>query len=120
MYKVAVISLMHCKKVLMKCDFFHEVKEHSQDFKTVVMLQNCTTLIKDKPDSRSDAYETNLKDGSEEGIVTGEDAEFKIEEAEIKVEESEHIKEENPEAITIPQIKPEPEVSVWGLCISQQ
>jgi len=120
MYKVAVISLMRCKKVLMKCDLFHEMKEHSHDFKIVVVLQNCMGLIKDEPDSGSEAYETNLEDGSEEGNITDEDANIKIEETEIKVEESEDIKEENPEAITIPPIKPEPEVSVWGLCIRQQ
>jgi hypothetical protein len=126
MYIVAVISFMECKKVLMKCDLFHEMKEHSHDFKIVVVLQNCTGLIKDEPDSGSEAYETTLEDGSEEGNITDEDADLKIEadikieEGEIKVEESEDIKEENPEVITIPPIKPEPEVSVWGLCISQQ
>ena len=120
MYKVAVISLMQCKEVLMKCDLFHEMKENSHDFKIVVMLQNCMGLIKDEPDSGSETSETNLEDGSEEGNITDEDADIKIEEAEIKFEESEDIKEENPEAITISSIKPEPEVSVWGLCISQQ
>jgi hypothetical protein len=66
------------------------------------------------------AYETNLEDGSEEGNITDEDAELKMEESDIKMEESEDIKEENLEAITISPIKPEPEVSVWGLCIRQQ
>jgi len=120
MYKVAVISLMQCKKVLMKCDLFHEMKEHSHDFKIVVVLQNCMGLIKDEPDSGSEAYETHLEEGSEEGNIADEDADLKIEETEIKVEESEDIKEENPEAITIPPIKSKPEVSVWGLCIRQQ
>jgi hypothetical protein len=50
-------------------------------------------LIKDEPDSGSEAYETNLEDGSEEGNITDENANIKIEEAEIKFEESEHIKE---------------------------
>ena len=113
MYKVAVISLMQCKKVVMKCDLFHEMKEHSHDFKIVVVLQNCMGLIKDEPDSGSEAYETNLEDGSEEGNITDEDAD-------LKMEESEGIKEENPEGITVSPIMPEPEVSVWGLCISQQ
>ena len=127
MYKVTVISLMQCKKVLMKCDLFHEMKEHSHDFKTVVMLQNCMGLIKDEPDSDSETYETNLEDGTEGGNITDEDADLKIEEsdikieeAEIKVEDSEDIKEENPEVMTIPPLKPEPEVSVWGFCIRQQ
>jgi hypothetical protein len=119
MYKVAVISLMQCKKVLMKCDLFREMKEHSRDFKIVMVLQNCMDLIKDEPDSGSEANETNLEDRSEEGNITDEDANMKIE-AEIKFEEFEDIKEENPEVLTSPAIKPEPEVSVWGLCISQQ
>jgi hypothetical protein len=89
------------------------MKEHSHDFKIVVMLQNCMGLIKDEPDSGSEAYETNLEDGTEEDNITDEDAD-------LKIEESEDIKEENPEAITVPPIKPEPEVSVWGLCIRQQ
>jgi hypothetical protein len=82
-------------------------------------------LIKDEPDSGNEAYETNLEDRTEEANVTDEDAELKIEESDIKIEEAEikfelfeDIKEENPEAITISAIKPEPEVSVWGLCIS--
>ena len=111
----------------MKCDLFLEMKEHSHDFKIVVMLQNCMGLIKDEPDSGSETYETTLEDGTEGGSITDEDADLKIEEsdikieeAKIKVEESEDVKEENPEAITIPPMKPEPEVSVWGLCISQQ
>jgi len=91
------------------------------------VLQNCMGLIKDEPDSGSEAYETNLEDGSEEGNITDEDADIKIEESDIKIEESEikfeeseDIKEENPEAITVSPIKPEPEVSVLGLCIRQQ
>jgi len=103
----------------MKCDLFREMKEHSRDFKIVMVLQNCMDLIKDEPDSGSEAYETNLEDRSEEGNITDEDANIKIE-AEIKFEEFEDIKEENPEVLTITAIKPEPEVSVWGLCISQQ
>jgi len=115
------------QKDLMKCDLFHEMKEHSHDFKIVVMLQNCMGLIKDEPDSGSETYKTTLEDGTEGDNITDEDAnlkieesDIKIEEAEVKVEESEDIKEENPEAITIPPIKPEPGVSVWGLCIRQQ
>jgi hypothetical protein len=96
------------------------MKEHSHDFKTVVVLQNCMGLIKDEPDSGSETYETTLEDGTEEGNITDEDGDIKIEESEIKVEESEDIKEENPEGIRILPIKPEPEVSVWGLCIRQQ
>jgi hypothetical protein len=91
------------------------------------MLQNSMGLIKYEPDSGSEAYETNLEDGIEEGNITDEDADLKMEESDIKVEESEikfeeseNIREENPEAITIPPLMPEREVSVWGLCITQQ
>jgi len=73
-------------------------------------------LIKDEPDSGSEA----LDSGTEEGNVEVEDGDLKIEESDIKIEESEDIKEENPEAITVPPIQPKPEVSVWGLCIWQQ
>jgi hypothetical protein len=34
MYKVAVISLMQCKKVSMKCVLFHVMKEHGHDFES--------------------------------------------------------------------------------------
>jgi hypothetical protein len=103
------------------------MKGPSNDFKIEVMLQNSMGLIKDEPDSGSEAYETNLEDGIEEGNIEVEDADLKMEECDIKIEESEikfedseDIKEENSEAMTIPPIKPEPEVSVWGLCIRQQ
>jgi hypothetical protein len=35
MYGVAVISLMQCKKVVMKCILLHVMNEHSRDFKCV-------------------------------------------------------------------------------------
>jgi len=90
-------------------------------------------LIKDEPDSGSEACVTTLNDGSEE-FSTGVEAEMKVEEADIKVYETEikveesdikiedaiDIKEENPEANKFPSIKTEPEVSVWGLCVRQQ
>jgi hypothetical protein len=55
MYKVAVISLMQCNKVLIKCDVFYKMKEHSHDFKIVVVLQNSMSLMKDEPGSGSEA-----------------------------------------------------------------
>jgi hypothetical protein len=68
-----------------------------------------------------------LEDGIEEGNITDEDADLKmevfdmkIEKSEIKYEESKDIKDENPEVMIISRIKSEPEVSVWGLCIRQQ
>jgi hypothetical protein len=81
MYRVAVISLMECKKVVMKCILLHVMNEHSHDFRSVLLLQNGMGLIKDEPDSGSEACVTTLDDGSEEGN--------------IKVEETLGIKEEN-------------------------
>jgi len=71
-----------------------------------VVLQNCVGLIRDEPDSGSEACINTLDDGTEEDH--------------LKFEESIDIKEENPEAKTFPPIKTEPEVSVWGLCVWQQ
>jgi len=109
------------------CNELHFVSEHSHDFKSVVMLQMCMGLIKDEPDSGSEACVTTLDDGTEEGYMKVEEADIKYEEsdidveaADIKVEELVDIKEENPEAIKFPPIKTEPEVSVWGLCVRQQ
>jgi hypothetical protein len=80
---------------------------------SAVVLQNCMGLIKDEPDSDSEACVTSLGDGTEEGSI-------KVEEPDIKVEDSLDIKEENPEAIIFPLIKSEPEVSLWGLCVRQE
>ena len=104
----------------MKCVLFHIMKEHSRDFKSVVLLQNCMGLIKGEPDSGSEACVTALDDGSEEFSLEVEEADINDYETKIKVEELVDIKEENPEAIIFPPIKTEPEVSVWGLCVRQQ
>jgi len=118
----------------MKCVLFHVMKEHSHDFKSVVMLQMCMGLIKDEPDSGSESCVTTLDNGTEEGNRKVEDSLIKVKECEIKFDESDReveaadikveelidIKEENPEAIKFPPIKTEPEVSVWGLCVRQQ
>jgi len=69
MYRVTVISLVQCKKVVMKCVLLHVMNEHSHDFKSVVELQNCMGLFKDEPDSGSEACEKNLDDGTEEGNI---------------------------------------------------
>jgi hypothetical protein len=89
------------------------MKECGLDFKSVLMLQSYMCLIKKEPDSDNQACVTTIDDGSEEGNI-------KFELSNIKFEESVDVKEENPEAITIPQIKSEPEVSVWGVCVRQQ
>jgi hypothetical protein len=110
------------------------MKEHGDDLKSVVMLQICMGLLKDQPDSGSEAFVTTLDDRTEECNIKFEESVVKVEEADIKVEESDteveaadikveelvDIKEENPEPIKFPPIKTEPEVSVWGLCVKQQ
>ena len=87
------------------------------------MLQNCMGLIKDEPDSGSEACVTTLADGTEEGNMEVEEFYIKVEEefdikveeeSVIKVEETLDIKEENSEGITSPTVKAEPEVSVWA------
>jgi len=88
-------------------------------------------LIKDEPDSGSEACVTTLADGTEEGNMEVEEFYIKVEEefdikveeefdikveeeSVIKVEETLDIKEENSEGITSPTVKAEPEVSVWA------
>ena len=104
----------------MKCICLLVIKGQGHDFKSVVMLQNGMGLIKDEPDSGSEACVTALDDGSEEGNIKSEESDIKFEESIIKVEEAVDIKELNPDAILFAPIKTEPEVSVWGLCVRQQ
>jgi len=78
------------------------MNEHSHDWKSVVVLQNCVCVgvVKEEPDSGSEACVTTLDNGSEEGNM--------------EVEETLDIQDEKPEAIIFPTIKPEPEVSLWA------
>ena len=118
-YKAAVISLMRYKTFVMKFVLLYHVnKEHGNDIKSVLVLQNCVGLIKDEPDSGSEARVTALDVATKEDNIKVEGADVKVEVSNIKFEESIDIKEENPEAITVPTIKSEPEVSVCvcGLC----
>jgi hypothetical protein len=55
-YTVAVTSLMQYKNIVILL-----IKEHSRYFKSVVMLQNCTCLIKDEPDCDSEGSVTCLE-----------------------------------------------------------
>ena len=96
-------------------------------FLSVVLLQNCMGLMKDEPDSGSEACITPLEDGSEEfsmevaeADIKGYETEIKVEESDIKIEDAIDIKEENPDAKTFPPVNTEPVVSVWGLCVRQQ
>jgi hypothetical protein len=76
------------------------MNEHSHDFKSVVVLQNCMDLIKDERDSGSEACVTAVGDGTEGGN--------------IKVEETLDIKEEKSEGLPSLTVEAEPEVSVWA------
>jgi hypothetical protein len=62
-------------------------------------------LIKDEPDSGSEACVRTLDDGTEGGNI-------KVEEVDIKVEDTLDIKEENSEERSFATVKGEPEVSV--------
>ena len=104
MYKVAVIILLRCKMCVMKIILLYVVNEHSHDFNCVVVLQNGMKLMEDGPASGSEAIETTLDEGTEDGNMK---VEF-----DIKVDETLDIKEENSEGITSPTIKAVPEVSV--------
>jgi hypothetical protein len=109
------------------------MKEHGHDFKSVVLLQSCMRLVKDEPDSGSEEWVTTFDDGTEDGNIKVEEADIKVEvsnievaesdiefeEADIKIEDAIDVKKENPEAILIPPITSEPEVSVWGLFLRQ-
>jgi hypothetical protein len=77
-------------------------------------------LIKDEPDSGSEACVTALDDEAEDGNMKFEEADIKFEEVDIKIEEPVIVNEENPEAITFTPINTESEVSVWGLCVRQK
>jgi hypothetical protein len=83
------------------------MNEHRHDFTSVVVLQNCMGLIKDEPDSGSEACVTAVDDGTEGGNI-------KFEEVYITVEDTLHIKEENLEELPSPTVEAEPEVSVWA------
>jgi len=131
---------VECKKYSNEVRLFLVIKEHSHDFKSVVILQNSLGLVKDEPVYGSEACVTTLDNGSEEFSIEVEEAEVKVEEVDTRVDESEikvedsdikveaniriedaiDIKEENPGVETFATIKTEPEVSVWGLCVMQQ
>jgi hypothetical protein len=82
------------------------MNEHSHDFKSVVVLQNCMGLNNNEPYSGTGTCVTALENGTEESNVK---VKFNI-----KVEETLDIKEENFEELTFPKIKPEAEVRVWA------
>ena len=96
--KAAIISLIQCKMLLMNCVLFCVMKEHRDDFKGIVVLQNCMGLVIGEPGSSSVPCD-------DEGI-----------EVNTKAEEAIDIKEENiGEAVTLPLMVTEHEVRlcVW-------
>ena len=78
----------------------------------VVVLQNCMCCVEGETGSCSETCVTYDFDASD-------DVSIKVEEVlDIKeeVEEALDIKDEMPEAIPFPQIEPEQEVRLWGVC----
>jgi hypothetical protein len=67
-----------------------------------MVLQKCVGVVKDEPESCSEACGRTSDDGNDE--------------VNVKVEEAIDIKEENPEATTFPPINMEPEVRLC-LCV---
>jgi len=77
--------------VVMNCIVLRVTKEHSHDFKSMVILQNCLGLVKGEPSSCS----VPPSDDGTVGVST-------------KAEEAIDIKEENnSEAITLPVMETE-------------
>ena len=64
------------------------------------MLQNCTRLTNEEPDSVIEEWVTTF-DHRNENIIT-------------------QTEDENEESVTVPPIQPESEASVWCLCSRQQ
>ena len=82
----------------------------------MVVLQNCVGFVEGETGSCS---ETDVKcdvGGIEEFCIEAADALDIKEEVGIKVEDAIDIKDETPEAIVFPQIKPEQEVRLCGVC----
>jgi len=69
----------------------------------VVVLQSCVGFVEGETGSCSETCVTCDVDGTE-GIIS------------IKVEEAIDIKDEIPEAISVPTINTEHEVRLWGVC----
>jgi len=68
----------------------------------VVVLQNCVGFVEGETASCSETCATHDVHGTEE--------------VNIKVEEAIDIKDEIPEAVSVPTIDTEHEVRLWGVC----
>jgi len=82
----------------------------------VVVLQNCVGFVEGETGSCSEAGGKCDVAGTEEVSIKVEEALDIKEEVSIKVEDAIDIKDEMPEAIPFPQIEPEQEVRLWGVC----
>ena len=80
----------------------------------VVVLQNWMGYADGETGSYSETCVTFDVDGTEENSIKVEEA-IDIKE-EISIEEAIDIKDEIPVAITVPSMKSEHEVRLWGVC----
>ena len=90
--------------VIMKCVLVHVMRAHRIDFKSIVILQNCTDMLADECGSCNETCPTSCGDGNQFLFVN--------------VEEVTHIKEEvDPEPTTSQVTDIEPVVSCMSVCI---
>ena len=82
----------------------------------VVVLQNWMGYADCETGSYSETCVTFDVDGSEENSIAVEEAIDIKEEISIKVEEPIDVKDAIPEFISVPSMKNEPEVRLWGVC----
>jgi len=82
----------------------------------MVVLQNCMGYVEGETGYCSETCVTCDVDWTEEVSIKAEDTTDIKEEGSIKVEEAIDIKDEIPEAMSVPSIKTEHEVSLCGVC----
>jgi D-arabinose 1-dehydrogenase-like Zn-dependent alcohol dehydrogenase len=82
----------------------------------VVVLQNCMYCVEGETVYCSETCVTFDVDGTKEVSIKVEAVGDMKEEVSIKVEEAGDIKDEIREAVTVPSIKTEHEVRLWGVC----
>ena len=82
----------------------------------VMLLQNCMCCVEGETVSCSETCMTCDFDATDVVSIKVEEVLDIKEEVSIKVEEAIDIDDEIPEAGTFPSIKPEQEVSLWGVC----
>jgi hypothetical protein len=82
----------------------------------VVVLQNCMGFVEGETGACSETCVNFNVDGTEEVSIKFEDTVDIKEEVSIKVEEAIDIKDEIPEAVSVPPVKTEHQVRLWGVC----